>query len=104
MTTDRSYHVEHLNQCQNLAKSNGFGGVWGKLLLDPYYLLNVGHVLRPIENPHITSMQDTPRNIYIKFGSNWPSSVREDLKKKITLKIEKTNIEKGQQLKHGLTD
>ena len=28
------------------------------------------------QNPHISSMQDTPWDIRTKFGSNWTSSVR----------------------------
>ena len=36
---------------------------------------NGGHVFRRIRNPHISSMQDTPKNIHAKFGSNWSSSV-----------------------------
>ena len=36
-TSDRSDHAEHLN-CQNLAKLIGFGGIYEKLLSDPYFL------------------------------------------------------------------
>ena len=34
------------------------------------------HAFRQIKNPHISSMQDTTRNIYTNFSSNWSSSVR----------------------------
>ena len=30
------------------------------------------------QKPHISSMQDTLRNIHTKLGSNWSSSVREE--------------------------
>ena len=34
------------------------------------------HILWLIKNPHHGSMQDTPRNIHTKFGSNLSSSVK----------------------------
>ena len=36
---------------------------------------NDRHVFRRNKNPHISSMQDNPRNIHTKFGFNWSSSV-----------------------------
>ena len=37
---------------------------------------NSGHVFQWIKNTHKSSMQDTLRNIYTKFGFNWSSSFR----------------------------
>ena len=80
MIRDRSHHAEHFYPCQNLAKPKGFGDICEKLLSDPYvlFLVNGGHVFQRIKNPHISSMQNTPRNIYIEFGSNQSSSFREE--------------------------
>ena len=36
---------------------------------------NSGYVFQQIKNPHISYLQDTPKNIHTKFGSNWSSSV-----------------------------
>ena len=49
-------------QCQNLAEPNGFGDICEQLLSDPYVLfLITAAIFRQINNPHISSMQDTPR-------------------------------------------
>ena len=77
-TTNRSHLAEHFSLCHNLATPNGFGDICEKLLSEPYILFfrNSGHVYRWIKNPHISFMQNNLRNLYIKFGSNWSSSVR----------------------------
>ena len=38
MTTDRSHYAEHFYPGQNLAKPNGFGDIFEKLLSGPYAL------------------------------------------------------------------
>ena len=40
------------------------------------FFINCVHVFQQIKNSHISSMQDTPRNIHTKFGSNWLSYIR----------------------------
>ena len=39
---------------------------------------NGSHVFQWIKNPHLSSMQNTPRNTHTKFGSNWSSGIREN--------------------------
>ena len=78
--TDGFHHAEHVYLCQNLTKPNRFGDIYEKLLSDHYVLCsllsNGDHIYKRIKNLHISSMQDTRRNIHTKFGSNWANSVR----------------------------
>ena len=61
-----------------MAKPNGFGDICEKLLSDPYvmFLVKAAIFFDRSKNPHTNSMQNTTRNIRIKFGSNWTSNVR----------------------------
>lgn len=41
------------------------------------FLVMTSHVYRPLQNPYISSMSKTLRNILTKFGCYWPSSIWE---------------------------
>ena len=56
---------------------------------------NGGHIFQRKKNLQISSMQDTPRNIYTKFDSNWSSSVRGEDFWKNNIKIAKKMSKKG---------
>ena len=83
----RPYNKDHFSNWKSLAKPNGFGDTFvyaiNCCLIPLFYFSDGGHVFRQIKNSHFSSMQDTPRNIHTKFGSNWPSSVREEVFSKI---------------------
>ena len=65
-------------QCQNFAKPNNLKIYMQKTTVWPVSSIfsHSGHVFQQVKNPHISSMQNTPRIIQTKFGSNWSSSVR----------------------------
>ena len=44
--------------------------IWNNFICGQCFLMN--------KKSHISSMQDTPRNIHAKFDSNWSSSVRRE--------------------------
>ena len=73
----RPYNKDNFSNWKNLAKHNGLGDICEKLLSDPYVLfLVMAAMFLMDQKTHISSMQDTPRNIHTKFGSNWSSSFR----------------------------
>ena len=92
------FYAEYRISIQNLANPNDFWDICNNLLSDPYvlFLEIVGHVSPWIKNPHISSMQNSPRNIHTKFGSNWSIGFRgENIFKVITLIMAKKTLKKG---------
>ena len=60
-----------------ICQPNSFGDTCKKNLSDPYVLLLVtAAMFFAIKNPHISFMQNTPKNIHTNFGSHRSSSVR----------------------------
>ena len=77
MTRDRSHHAKYFNLVRIYLNLTFRRYMW-KTTVWPLCSIfsNGGHVFQWIKNPHTSSMQDTPRNIYAKFGSNLSSSFR----------------------------